>query len=994
MTRNHLAKGTQALIITIMIQFSISCSSPDQNQRSNTITPNGVAKPEETSQPIEDTEALQQESPVITSTGSDGRMVLGTNSLEWDAQTTKSDLSLSLTEVVAKEAGTHVTSLSSTFEITVTNEDPQLASPVGTMTVALSSPKSETTVLKAVQRKPDGQLIKFSDVEILSDQQVKANVILTSSHITVVQVDLIDPNQPMLDLTNSDLGDCQVYRLDHSLIPQPIDVAETIKDAIEVKCSEGKTTLQKLIWIQEKTASTGLWQFYEVQQNEEGRPQLVLKDFLVETVVGEQHHLITSHATTSTQLVLSHKEGASREVSLNLVGPNKTTYKGGQSFSIRLSFSDRKGVPEPTKNDFVLKSQEQVSADLSLTPDAEAYLINLSNLKGEGYLDIDLSEEFKSRIAGVAKIMKSYSTPFKIDTLVPRAITLSTQLSSDAQALNVNTDKVNEAFPKNYHWQVCEGHNSCGQEICVTSTTTKVDTAIDISHVAGFANYSVCLKQEDELGQFSAQQTINLNKTPTISSCDPAKQVWQMSNDTGYDADGNEFIKAMHVDLIGNIYIVGTTNGSLFEANAGSNDIFYAKFSPSCSLVYGKQIGQTTGTTFFNGGSADQDDSIYDESLRVGPDGNLYVAGYTKSSLGEANKQNSTPVNTYDAFWFKFDKDTGAILMMKQIGETTSAAKNIDASANDYCESFVVREDGVYLHIQVYNNYTNIANNFLGGGDLALVKYNHAGEIVYARHYGANESSFTGTTTSNDDIYTMINAPDGKIIFAGSTKTLMTGNTDTSKYDIFYGKFNPANGDIEYIKSVNSTLPLVSNSDADEGANYLEVDASGNYFIAGTTKGAFTEGASGDLDTIVMKFSPNGTMLWAFHLGGTSGGTSLRDSPKEIRLHNGFLYVTGITRGNLNGTHSDGDGSKFDGFVLKLNASTGALVSKWHLNTDNKDTYGVNATTGSDGPDTIYIDQNNHIYIGGVSSGDFKDVNADSDFDVYLMKLDLSLIFP
>ncbi|MGB2997585.1 MAG: SBBP repeat-containing protein, partial [Phycisphaerae bacterium] len=126
-----------------------------------------------------------------------------------------------------------------------------------------------------------------------------------------------------------------------------------------------------------------------------------------------------------------------------------------------------------------------------------------------------------------------------------------------------------------------------------------------------------------------------------------------------YDAAGNllwtqqlgtsdcDTSRGVSVDGLGNVYISGTTGGSLGGPNAGASDAFVSKYDAAGNLLWTQQLG-TPRTDSAYGVSAD--------GL-----GNVFVSGETYGSLGGPN------AGDMDAFVSKYDA-AGNLLWTQQLG--------------------------------------------------------------------------------------------------------------------------------------------------------------------------------------------------------------------------------------------------------------------------------------------------------------------------------------
>ena len=98
-------------------------------------------------------------------------------------------------------------------------------------------------------------------------------------------------------------------------------------------------------------------------------------------------------------------------------------------------------------------------------------------------------------------------------------------------------------------------------------------------------------------------------------------------------------------------------------------------------------------------------------------------------------------------------------------------------------------------------------------------------------------------------------------------------------------------------------------------ANGVATDSSGNVYVTGGTKGGLDGNTSaGNTDLFVLKYNSSGTKQWTKQLGSSG-----RDSANAIAIDSsGNLYVAGITYGGLDWNTNSGAN---DLFVVKYNSS-------------------------------------------------------------------------
>ena len=110
-------------------------------------------------------------------------------------------------------------------------------------------------------------------------------------------------------------------------------------------------------------------------------------------------------------------------------------------------------------------------------------------------------------------------------------------------------------------------------------------------------------------------------------------------------------------------------------------------------------------------------------------------------------------------------------------------------------------------------------------------------------------------------------------------------------------------------------------------ANGVATDSSGNVYVTGGTKGGLDGNTSaGNTDLFVVKYNSSGTKQWTKQLGSSG-----LDSANGITIDSsGNVYVTGVTFGGLDWNTSAGAN---DLFVVKYNSSG---TKEWRNNLDQQ----------------------------------------------------------
>lgn len=470
----------------------------------------------------------------------------------------------------------------------------------------------------------------------------------------------------------------------------------------------------------------------------------------------------------------------------------------------------------------------------------------------------------------------------------------------------------------------------------------------------------------------------------------------QLGNTTlGVKASEQESVSSIIVDSNGSIFVAGDTAGSLGEANAGSEDVFVVKLTSEGLLdtsFSGDGIVQLGNVSIGAGASALE----YVRGMKLDSAGNIIVAGYTDSSLGETNGGFSdifvvrlTPSGALDT---SFSGD-GIV----QLGNTTLGAATtgweytstleLDASGNIYIggmtnSAFGEVNAGIMDAFVVKLTSTGaLDTSFSGDGIIQL------GNVTV----GASGSGFDYLTSLALD-------SGGNILVSGDTSGAL-GETNAGNYDIYLAKITPA-GVLDTSFSGDGILQLGNLSigagaSGKETIRELKLDSSGNIFLLGETWGAFGEANSGFSDPLVVKLTSAGVLDTSFsgdgivQLGNLTIGANASsiDYTKSIDIDSsGSVLVAGYTGGSL-GEQNAGD---IDAFLFKL-TSSGTLDTSFSgggLLQLGSVTIGTGASVG-DQVKAIKVDSAGNMYLAGETSGALGEANS-GNLDAFVIKLNSS----
>lgn len=155
----------------------------------------------------------------------------------------------------------------------------------------------------------------------------------------------------------------------------------------------------------------------------------------------------------------------------------------------------------------------------------------------------------------------------------------------------------------------------------------------------------------------------------------------------------------------------------------------------------------------------------------------------------------------------------------------------------------------------------------------------------------------------------------------------------------------------------------------------IATDLIGNTFIVGGAYGNLNgQTKTGAMDLFVIKYNSEGVLQWT-HLLGVSG--NLTQGNGVAVDSSGDCYVTGITRGSLDGETFNGTQ---DAFIVKYNSLGSRQWTKLTGNPSGKSTTGV----------AIAVDSNKNSYITGFTNGDLDGETFTGISDAFVSKYNSS----
>lgn len=341
--------------------------------------------------------------------------------------------------------------------------------------------------------------------------------------------------------------------------------------------------------------------------------------------------------------------------------------------------------------------------------------------------------------------------------------------------------------------------------------------------------------------------------------------------------------------------------------------------------------------------------------------GNSYAVGSFQGSATFGTTALTSAGNN-DIFVVKYDPD-GNVLWARRQGGTSSDAANsidVDGSGNSYVT-------GTYQGSVTFGT-TTLTNS--GGDDVFVVKYDPAGNVLWARKGGGSSPDVANSITVDGTGNSYVTGT-----FEGNTTFGTTTLNSAGNRDVFVVKYDTAGNFLWARRGGGSSTDI---------ANGISVDAAGNSYISGNYQGTATFGTapaltnSGGDDIFVVKYDPAGTVLWA-----RRAGTSNTDLSNSISVDAaGNSYITGSYQGTITfGTAPPLTNSgNSDVFVVKYDTA-GNVVWARRAGSSSSDTGNSIAVDGAGNP---YV---TGVYQGSITFGTTSLTNSGNN-DIFVAKYD------
>lgn len=419
-----------------------------------------------------------------------------------------------------------------------------------------------------------------------------------------------------------------------------------------------------------------------------------------------------------------------------------------------------------------------------------------------------------------------------------------------------------------------------------------------------------------------------------------------LSFSTYLGGSGLDSLRAISVDSVRNVYVVGYTDSrdlpvtnALQGQSGGGVDAFVAKLSVAGNLVYLTYLG----------GSGD------DRAFGIAVDGSgaAYVTGWTYSANfpTTAGARQRVLSGGRDAFVAKLNSAGSGLVYSTFLGGTGHDCGNgvaVDPAGNAYVAGDTFSSDFPVL--------SPFQSSSRGRLEAFVSKLNATGSALVWSTYLGGYGDDRATAAAID----------------ASANVYVTGATDSPNFPTWTPLQGPGGGQDAFVAKLSSdgaTLVYstylggsAGTATTPEAGLSLQVDRAGNAYVAGVTPSLNFPVANafqgtyngGTLDGFVAKLNPQGSgLVYSTYLGGASVDYATAVSVNWA----GVAAVAGYTASPnfpvLGGPQAAPAGS-YDAFVVRLNPQGGGLEAATYL-----------GGSGSDAAYGVFLDPAGNVWVAG-----------------------------
>lgn len=333
---------------------------------------------------------------------------------------------------------------------------------------------------------------------------------------------------------------------------------------------------------------------------------------------------------------------------------------------------------------------------------------------------------------------------------------------------------------------------------------------------------------------------------------DAPRADWAWARRAGTDRGESAYV-SLAVEPLGSVYLTGIfldtmQMGTQLLTNAGSYDMFLAKYDATGRVVWGQR-----------GGGVDWDSA---EAVAVDPAGDVYVIGQCRGPAVFGTQAIGPTLNP-QLYLVKYDP-SGAVVRLRREGTASVSSGGTDLAVDG--------EGNVYqaAYVQNLNEPYYVAT---------VDKLNASGTVLWHREFAVDYTPFD---------YRIAVDRSNRVVLAGSFWShLSVGSleaTNVGRSSFFCVQLD-AQGSPVWLRHAE----LQPNDQA--SVSSVSVDAAGNVLLCGQFSGAMVLGgvelvSRGEQDVFLAKYSAAGDLEWVQQVGGVRD-----DAAQAWCFPNGDIYL-------------------------------------------------------------------------------------------------------
>jgi hypothetical protein len=270
--------------------------------------------------------------------------------------------------------------------------------------------------------------------------------------------------------------------------------------------------------------------------------------------------------------------------------------------------------------------------------------------------------------------------------------------ANDDSSSGIAIDSSNNVYLTGYTFGDLAGTNPGSSDAWIAKYSSNGDRVWIKQFGSSSSDYSndIAIDSKDNI-YLTGTTTGDLAETNTTNSYDAWVTKYSSNGDRvwikQFGSSGWDFSEGIAIDSNDNIYLTGSTDGTLAGNNLGWSDVWVARYDRNGDRVWIKQFGSSS--------------SDYSKEIAIDSNDNIYLNGFTYGDLEENNPSSSNE----DVWIVKYDLN-GDRLWTKEFGSIYS-----DTSGGIATDS----KNNIYLTGYTYGN---LAEKNSGESDIWVAKTN------------------------------------------------------------------------------------------------------------------------------------------------------------------------------------------------------------------------------------------------------------------------------